>query len=67
MPENWTGELLGRMHNAGVTRTELADHLHYSYGYVSQIFNSVRARNDPEKRELFNRAFDEIVASRHDS
>lgn len=65
MPANWTGDLLGRMHNAGVTRKDIAKKVHYSYGYVSMIFNSKRATSG-EKRELFEQAFEQILAERND-
>lgn len=62
MPDQWTGELLGKMHNAGVTSRELADKLGYSRGYVSMLFNSKRGKHS--KQEEFERAFAEILKER---
>ena len=62
MPDPWTGELLGKMHNAGVTSRELADKLGYSRGYVSMLFNSKCGKRS--KQEELERAFAEILEER---
>ena len=39
MPAQWTGELVGKMHNAGVTGKELAAQLGKNPKYISQVLN----------------------------
>lgn len=62
MPEEWTGVLLGKMHNAGVTQTDMANELGYSRAYVSMVFRSVRGKNS---RQAFEQAFESIIAKRN--
>lgn len=50
MKEKWTGDLVGRMHNAGVTQEELAEELGITKAYVSMILNSKRTPPDAKKR-----------------
>ena len=42
MPEKWTGRLVGRMHNEGITLADMADELGVSKAYVSMILNGAR-------------------------
>ena len=42
MPAQWTGELVGKMHNAGVTAKQLAAEMGKNPKYVSQVLNAVR-------------------------
>ena len=42
MPDAWTGVLVGKMHNKGVTYDELAAQLGVSKGYVSMVLNGAR-------------------------
>lgn len=60
MPDAWTGVLVGKMHNKGVTYDELAEQLGVSKGYISMVLNG--ARKPPAARQRFNDAFNEIVA-----
>ena len=46
MPAQWTGELVGRMHNAGVTAKQLAAEMGKNPKYVSQVLNG---RYSPKK------------------
>lgn len=39
MPAQWTGELVGKMHNAGVTAKQLAAELGKNPKYVSGVLN----------------------------
>lgn len=65
MPAPWTGDLVGRMHNAGVTCKELAAQLGKNDKYVSQVLNGHYA---PKKSEAeFNAAFAAILASKEDN
>ena len=59
MPETWTGRLVGKMHNAGVTQRELADELGCSRGYVTMVLNSYR--KPAGAKERFEQAFQLIV------
>lgn len=55
MPVQWTGELVGRMHNAGVTAKQLAAEMGKNPKYVSQVLNG---HYSPKKAEAeFNEAF----------
>lgn len=52
MPEKWTGELIGKMHNHGITRKQLADELGVTKSYVTMILNGSRkTANGREKLE----------------
>ena len=48
MPAQWTGELVGRMHNAGVTAKQLAAEMGKNPKYVSQVLNG---HYSPKKTE----------------
>ena len=50
MPEAWTGELLGQMHNAKVTRQMLADELGCSKAYVTMVLNGYKKPADGRDR-----------------
>lgn len=65
MPEAWTGELIGKMHNAGVTYDELAAEMNVGKPYISMILNS--KRNPPNARERLNGAFDRIMSRKEDN
>jgi hypothetical protein len=62
MPEKWTGELLGRMHNARVNAADLAEELGCTKAYVSMVFNG--ARSPANGRERFEEAFQAVLAKR---
>ena len=52
MPEKWTGELIGKMHNHDITRKQLADELGVTKSYVTMILNGSRkTANGREKLE----------------
>lgn len=40
MPAQWTGELVGKMHNAGVTAKQLAAEMGKNPKYVSQVLKT---------------------------
>lgn len=50
MKEKWTGRLIGKMHNEGITRNELADELGVRKSYVSMILNCDRKPPDAQQR-----------------
>ena len=63
MPAQWTGELVGKMHNAGVTGKELAAQLGKNPKYISQVLNG---HDEPKKAEReFNAALSAIIEGRH--
>lgn len=62
MPEEWTGELVGKMHNKKVTLQDLATELGCTKSYVSMILNC--GRRPAGCRERLEKAFDAVVASR---
>lgn len=62
MKEKWTGELIGKMHNADVTYGELAEEAGYVKGYISMILNG--QRNPVGARERLESAFIRIVKRR---
>lgn len=62
LKENWTGVLIGKMHNHNVTFQDLADKLGWGKPYVSMILNG--RRNPPNAKEKLNQAFDELIKKR---
>lgn len=62
MPEKWTGDLIGRMHNAKVMRIELAEETGWHKSYITMILNGYRHPKDAEAK--LNAAFDAIMARR---
>lgn len=62
MPEKWTGDLIGRMHNERVTMTELGSEMGIKKTYVSMILNGVR--NPAGAQERFEAAFANILQRR---
>lgn len=65
MPDAWTGVLVGKMHNKGVTYDELAAQLGVSKGYVSMVLNG--ARKPADARQRFNDAFAAIAESKREA
>ena len=55
MPEAWTGELIGRMHNARISYDNIAKELGCTSAYVSMILNG--KRNPPNAEARLNDAF----------
>lgn len=62
MPEKWTGELVGKMHNARVTMQELGQELGVGKPYISMILNG--RRNPPGAKERLEQALDAIIERR---
>jgi cyanate lyase len=58
MPEAWTGELIGRMHNARITYDDLAAEMGVKKAYICMILNGRRKPINAEARmnEAFYRA-----------
>ena len=53
--EAWTGELIGRMHNADVTYDDIAAEMGCGKAYVCMILNG--RRNPPDAEARLNDAF----------
>lgn len=62
MPAQWTGVLVGKLHNAGILRKELAAHMNLNEKYVSSILNGHDEPSGAEAR--FNAALDELIAEK---
>jgi len=50
LPEKWTGNLIGRMHNECITYDDIAKELGVTKAYVSMILNSKRTPTDAKER-----------------
>jgi transcriptional regulator with XRE-family HTH domain len=62
MPEEWTGRLIGDMHNAGVSRAEVARELGVSTAYVTMVLNGIRTPKGAE--EKLRAAFERVKEAR---
>lgn len=62
MPEKWTGNLIGRLHNERITFDELAAEVGWSKAYISMILNG--ARSPAGAKEKLEAAVDSILAKR---
>lgn len=62
LPEKWTGELIGRMHNARVSYVDLANALGVSKAYISMVLNGTRKPSG--MRERMETALDALIAER---
>lgn len=62
MPEEWTGRLIGDMHNAGVSRAEVARELCVSTAYVTMVLNGIRTPKGAE--EKLRAAFERVKEAR---
>ena len=63
MPETWTGNLIGKMHNKDVTYDELAEEMGVTKSYVSMILNG--HRRPPDIRNRMEVAFNRIIQRRN--
>ena len=59
MPEKWTGNLVGKMHNAKITQQDIADELGTTKAYVSMILNGTKTPKNAKQRleEAFQAAY----------
>lgn len=64
MPEPWTGDLIGQMHNNGVTYDDLAAELNCTKSYISMIFNG--KRSPAGAREKLFAAFDAVLKKKEE-
>lgn len=65
MPEKWTGQLIGKMHNSRVTYDEIARKLGVGKAYVSMVLNGARSPKDAKQR--FNAAYEAVIAERKEA
>ena len=62
MVEKWTGRLVGKMHNHGITNGDVAEELDVTKAYVSMILNGARKPKDAKHR--LEAAVDAIIERR---
>lgn len=62
MPEEWTGNLVGKMHNNRITFDALAEKLGVSKAYISMILNGTR--KPAGARERLEEALSELLAEK---
>ena len=60
MPKEWTGDLVGLMHNKKITFAQLAEKLGLSREYVSMVLNGHREPAGAEQK--FRDAVNELVS-----
>lgn len=65
MPEKWTGDLIGRMHNAQVTYDDLAAEMSVSKAYICMILNGRRSPENAKAR--LNDAFATVLRKRKEN
>ncbi len=59
MPKEWTGNLVGLMHNNKITFVQLAERLGVTNRYVSMVING--HRDPPGAEERFRAAVNQII------
>lgn len=59
MPEKWTGNLIGKMHNHGIKQGDLAEKLGITNAYTGMILRG--ERKPPEIRQKMESAVDELI------
>lgn len=65
MPEQWTADLLGKMHMAGITAKQLSEEAGMNPKYVSTIING---HVNPKNAEtVLNAAFQRLVEARKET
>ena len=63
MPEAWTGNLIGNMHNKGITYDDLAEEMGVTKSYISMILNG--KRKPPGIRGRMDAAVNNIIQHRN--
>lgn len=59
MPEQWTGDIVGKMHINCIAYEELAEKLGYTKTYISMVLNGHRSPKNAE--QTFRKALDELI------
>ena len=62
MPEKWTGNLIGKMHNHGIKQVDLATKLGITNAYTGMILRG--ERKPPQIRKKMEVAVDELIKER---
>lgn len=65
MPEAWTGNLIGKMHNKNVTYDELAEEMGVTKSYISMILNG--KRKPPGIRKRMECSLDAVIQKKSGS
>lgn len=65
MPEVWTGNIVGKMHNNDVRYEDLAQEMGVTKAYVSMILNG--RRKPAGIRDRMEKALENIVKNKRDS
>lgn len=60
MREEWTGEVVGKMHVEGITVSDLAKEMCCGKSYVSMILNGLR--KPPNAQERVEKALERCIA-----
>lgn len=63
MPEVWTGNLIGKMHNKDITYDELAEEMGVTKSYISMILNG--KRKPPGIRKRMECALDSAIQKKN--
>lgn len=63
MPEKWTGRLIGKMHNEGITQEDVAAEMGVTKSYISMILNG--SRKPDGARSRLEGAVDAIIERRN--
>lgn len=63
MPEAWTGNLIGKMHNKGITYDDLAEEMGVTKSYISMILNG--KRKPPGIRGRMDAAVNNVILRRN--
>ena len=63
MPAQWTGDLVGQMHNNKITKKQLAEQMGVTPEYVSMVLNGHRTPSGAE--ETFRAAVNFIIQSQN--
>ena len=59
MPEQWTADIIGKMHLNCITAKQLSAQLGYNSKYVSTVLNGHRSPKNAEKK--FRQAQNELI------
>jgi transcriptional regulator with XRE-family HTH domain len=59
MPAQWTGDMVGKMHNNKITLTQVAEKIGVTKAYVCMVLNGHRNPKGAEQR--FMAALDELI------
>ena len=63
MPAQWTGDLVGKLHNYGFTKEQLAEKAGWHPKYLSAVLNGHRTPKGAE--QTLNQALDELIGSKN--